>query len=124
MSFVASAQKLEGKWKLTEAKLNGRKVSLGREIKTNLAFGNENHVSGNAGCNRYSTAYTLESKNRIKFQPIISTRMACLNENLMRQETTFFEIMGKTRKYKIKGNYLIFSDLGERNELRFARTGK
>ncbi len=124
MSVASVAQKLEGEWKLVEAKENGRKVSLGREIRTNLIFSDENRLSGNAGCNRYSTAYMRESKKRIKFEPIISTRMACLDNNFMKQESTFLGVMENVVKYKIKGNYLIFSDAAERNELRFARVLK
>jgi copper homeostasis protein (lipoprotein) len=124
MFISVSAQKLVGEWKLVEAKQNGKKVSLGREIKTNLVLGEENRMSGNAGCNRYSTAYTLKSKNRIKFQPIISTKMACLDNDFTKQESTFFSVIEKGEKYKIKGNYLIFSDVAEQNILRFARVYK
>ena len=121
MFITASAQKLPGEWKLVEARQNGVKVPLGREIKTNLIFGDKNRLTGNAGCNRYSTVYRLENKSRIKFQPIVSTRMACVDDNFMKQENTFFSVMEKIEKYKIKGNQLIFFDSNERNVLRFAR---
>jgi heat shock protein HslJ len=87
-------------------------------------FGEENRLSGNAGCNRYSTRYALENKNQIKFQPIVSTRMACLDNDFMKQEHTFFEVMEKVRKYKIQGNQLIFMDTKGQNTLRFARLSK
>ena len=122
--IVARAQNLSGKWKLIEAKQNGKAVDLGREIKTNLIFGDENRISGNGGCNRYSSTYKLESKNEIKFAPVISTRMACLENNLMSLEQTFFEVLGKTEKYQVKGKYLIFSDKAKKNVLRFVKVEK
>ena len=122
--ITAQAQSLSGEWKLVAAKQNGKNVSFGREIRTNLIFGAENRISGNGGCNRYSTTYKLTGKNRLKFEPIIATKMACLENDFMRQETVFFGVMEKVKEYKIKGNYLIFSDGEKRNVLRFARVGK
>ena len=124
MLIVANAQKLGGEWKLIEAKQNGKNVSFGSEIRTNLIFGEENRISGNGGCNRYSSAYKLTGKNRIKFEPIISTRMACLEGDFMNQEATFFEDMKKVEKYQIKGNFLILSDAPKQNVLRFTRVVK
>lgn len=124
MFIVASAQKPAGEWKLVEAKQNGKRISLGREIRTSLTFGAENRMSGNAGCNRYSTVYALGKGNRIIFQPIISTKMACGDNNFMKQEGTFFDVMEKIRNYKIKGDYLMFSDANGRNTLRFVRVSK
>ena len=122
--IIANGQKLEGEWKLVQAKQNGKNISLGRNIRTNLIFGEGNRMSGNAGCNHYSTTYTLRSKNEIKFEPIISTRMACLDNNFMKQESTFFGIIEKVGKYQIKGNYLIFFDTSKQNVLRFTRVFK
>ena len=118
------AQKLEGSWRLVEARQNGRRVTLGRDIRTSAVFAAESRLSGNAGCNRYSTAYTLAGRNRIAFEPIISTKMACTDNNYMKQESTFFGVMEKVVKYKIQDNQLIFSDARERNTLRFARVSR
>ena len=121
---AAHAQKLGGEWKLVEARQNGRKVYLGRQIKTNVIFGEGNRMSGNAGCNRYSTTYTLRGRNRISFEPIIATKMACADNNFMKQESTFFSIMETVVRHRVREDYLIFSDAEERNVLRFARVSK
>src|SRR5688572_19391649 len=110
MFTAAAAQKLQGEWKLVEARAAAGRVYLGRTVKTSLIFAGENRLSGNAGCNRYSTAYRLERNNGNKFEPIISTRKACLDNNFMKQETTFFTLMEKVAKFRIKGNELILSD--------------
>ncbi|MBA3632571.1 MAG: META domain-containing protein [Acidobacteria bacterium] len=124
MFIGINAQTLEGEWKLVKAKKNGDKVVFNKEIKTTLIFGEGNRMSGNAGCNRYSTTYKLEDKKKIDFQPIISTKMACTDDDLMKQENTFFSVIDKTDKYKIKGNYLIFFDETKQNLLKFARVYK
>lgn len=120
MTISANAQILKGNWKLVEAEMNGKKVIFKKEIKTNLSFGEENRMFGNSGCNRYSTVYILEGR-KIDFQPIISTKMACGGE-AMKQENTFFSVIEKVEKYKIKGNYLIFFDKSQQNVLKFARS--
>ena len=89
MFIGANAQNLDGEWKLVKAKMDGEKVVYQSEIKTNLVFGEENRMSGNSGCNRYSTTYTLKGKNGIEFEPIISTKMACMEGDLMKQENSF-----------------------------------
>jgi putative lipoprotein len=116
----ANAQTLKGNWKLVEAEMNGEKVVFKEKIKTNLSFGEKNRMFGNSGCNRYSTVYILQA-GKIDFQPIISTKMACGGE-AMKQENTFFSVIDKVEKYKIKGNYLIFFDKSQRNVLKFARS--
>jgi heat shock protein HslJ len=124
MLVAASAQSLGGEWKLVEARQEGAKISLGSEIRTNLIFGAENRMSGSAGCNRYSTTYKTAGKNQISFEPIISTKMACVNDDFMKQENTFFGVMEKVEKYQTKGKYLIFSDESKQNVLRFERAAK
>lgn len=124
LTFIsANAQSLEGEWKLVSARQRGEKVVYESEIKTNLVFGKENGISGNSGCNRYSTSYVLSDENDIEFASVISTKMACAGD-FMKQERTFFDIISKTEKYKIKGNYLIFYDAEKENVLKFARVEK
>lgn len=124
MFTAINAQTLEGEWKLVKVKQNGEKVVFKDEIKTDLNFGEENRMSGNAGCNRYSTTYKIEEMEKISFQPTISTKMACSDEDLMKQENTFFNLIERVTKYKFKDNYLIFFDESKQNTLKFARMSK
>lgn len=117
----ANAQSLSGEWKLSKAVRDGEKIVFSKEIKTTLLFGEENRMSGNAGCNRFSTVYSLIEDKKIDFEPIISTKMACLDEELMKQERCFFDIIGKTEIYEIKEDCLIFSDESKKNVLIFAK---
>lgn len=124
MFFGANAQSLKGEWKLVKAKADGERVVYESEIKTNIAFSEENRMFGNSGCNRYSTTYTLEGKKSIEIEPIISTKMACLEGDLMKQENTFFNVISKAENYRIKENYLIFFDESRNNVLKFMRVSE
>lgn len=115
---AANAGNLKGEWKLVEATSNGEKVVYTEEIKTTISFGENNGMFGNSGCNRYSTSYKLTGK-KIRFNPIISTKMACDGER-MKQESTFFAVIEKVKFYKMAGEYLIFYDKASRNFLKFA----
>jgi len=46
------------------------------KIIPDLDFGEQNHLSGNTACNRFSTQVTVQS-NSLAMAPIASTRMAC-----------------------------------------------
>ncbi len=124
MFISANAQSLSGEWKLISAKTDGKNVIYQSEIKTNLVFSEENRMSGNSGCNRYSTTYALKDEKGIEIEPIISTKMACLEGDLMKQENTFFSVISKATKVKIKGNQLIFFDAEKENVLRFVKVEK
>lgn len=115
---AANAQNLKGEWKLVETKSNGEKVVYTEEIRTTVSFSENKGMFGNSGCNRYSTSYELTGK-KIRFNPIISTKMACDAER-MKQESTFFSVIEKVKYYKMAGEYLIFYDKSSRNILKFA----
>lgn len=117
MFTAANAQLQAAEWKLVEAKSDGEKVVFNEEIRTTLSFGPGYAMSGNSGCNRYSTTYKISGENII-FAPIVSTKMACADER-MKQETTFFTIIEKVKKRETKDGYLFFNDESHRNVLKF-----
>ena len=63
-----------------------------------------NHVSGFSGCNRFSGSYTIDGNN-IKFSPLASTRMMCLNDiNII--ESHILSFLNDVNSFSIKGNNL------------------
>ncbi len=118
-SLIVNASQLKGEWKLVEAKLDGEKVVYSGEIKTTLEFGKGRKMFGNSGCNRYTTTYRLKAK-RISFEPFISTKMACREEE-GKQEGVFSSVIERVDRYRIKGKFLTLSDGSEENVLRFVR---
>jgi len=64
-------------------------------------------MAGNAGCNRISGGYLLKKKNTIKFQEVISTKMACQD---MPFETTFLSLLNDVNKFEQQGSILTLKD--------------
>lgn len=69
---------LGGIWKLQS--IDGKKVDDGFSTKTPTVEFNfmNNKLTGNAGCNNYTTDFTL-SNNVLDLKPLVTTRMACDN---------------------------------------------
>ncbi|HET7230130.1 MAG TPA: META domain-containing protein [Longimicrobium sp.] len=68
----------------------------------------EKRASGNAGCNQYGGSYTL-SGGSLQLGPLASTRRACVDEALTRQETAFLRALDETRSWRITDGALILS---------------
>jgi heat shock protein HslJ len=64
----------------------------------------ESRVAGSTGCNRFFGGYTL-SEDTISFEQLGSTMMACSDE-LMQQETSFFQLMEAVTSYSLDGDTL------------------
>ena len=73
--------------------------------KPTLIF-KDGQASGNAGCNNFSTAFTLNG-NEISFGLVMATKMHCTN---MPIEKAYFDCLSKTKTYKLFGNELTLYD--------------
>ncbi|MES2176634.1 MAG: META domain-containing protein [Gemmatimonadota bacterium] len=71
------------------------------------------HVNGNAGCNRFGGSFTREGLS-LRFGPMMSTRMACADDALNRQEQAFLSALGSTDHYEITGGTLVVLRASER----------
>ena len=70
-------------------------------------FFKDGKVSGNAGCNKYSAAYTLVD-NKMTFSLAMATKMYCTNMNI---EKAYFDCLSKVKTYKLLGNELTLYDV-------------
>jgi heat shock protein HslJ len=64
-----------------------------------LSFG-EGRVSGRGSCNRYSGPVEY-GKGKIKVGALISTKMACVEEGLMQQESAYLNALEAAQTYKV-----------------------
>jgi heat shock protein HslJ len=64
-----------------------------------LSFG-EGRVSGRGSCNRYSGPVEY-GRGKIKVGALISTKMACMEDGLMKQESTYLNALESAQTYKI-----------------------
>lgn len=73
--------KLTGvRWKLTE--LMGQAIAVTEpDLTPYLEFGEDNRVSGFAGCNQFTGAYEVRGLS-LSFKPMATTQKACLNASV------------------------------------------
>jgi heat shock protein HslJ len=102
-----STIRLENKeWTLTE--INNEKPLVSVNSKAHIEFSvEEKKLSGYSGCNRFSAPYELSDNNKIRIANILSTRRACLDNDI---EGKLFESLKNTESYCIESNTLILKD--------------
>jgi heat shock protein HslJ len=68
-----------------------------------LEFGENNHLSGSSGCNRYMGSFSTKGNEFSIKSPMGSTMMAC-PEDLMKQEQQFLQALSAGTSYKINAD--------------------
>ncbi|HEX2062047.1 MAG TPA: META domain-containing protein, partial [Thermoanaerobaculia bacterium] len=84
-----------------------------------LAFA-EGHASGFSGCNQYRAPYTV-SGSTLTFGPAISTKRACIEEALNRQEVAYLGAFQNVRSFTASGDRLVLHDANGTALLTFMR---
>ena len=83
-----------------------------------LAFSAEQRTaSGRSGCNSYGGRYAVAG-DRVSFDEIASTAMACADGSVMDQEQRFQQALLETSTYRVAGDRLEIS-YGDGKVLRF-----
>jgi heat shock protein HslJ len=62
------------------------------ETTVTLNFEEDGQVNGLSGCNQYGGSYELDGRS-ITIGPLASTRMACLEDGIMEQESAFLQAL-------------------------------
>lgn len=79
-----------------------------KETSVTLVFAEEGQVSGSGGVNRFGGKCELKADGQITMQNIFATQMAALDENVMKQETRYFQLLGKAKRALLsKGNLVL-----------------
>jgi heat shock protein HslJ len=119
---VSAASALQGpRWRLVE--LEGKPaLAGGGSREAHLLFSPEaaDRVGGATGCNSMGGQYTAEG-DHIRFEGLFSTKMACVEEERMRQETRFMGALGRVDRYAISGDTLTLSE-GETVVAKFVKS--
>ena len=98
---------LEGtNWKVIE--INGETILENSEITMEF---NDGQIAGNASCNNYFAAYTLEGET-LSFGPAGVTRMFC--DGVMDQESLFLSNLDQVESFSLDGELLTLNlgDMG------------
>lgn len=110
------------RWRLVE--LDGQTaIAGGGAREPHLIFSRSegaDRVGGATGCNTMGGGYTADG-DRIDFSQLMSTKMACIEEDRMRQETRFLSALERADRYAISGDMLTLS-AGDSVVARFVRS--
>jgi copper homeostasis protein (lipoprotein) len=66
-------------------------------------------IFGHAGCNTFRGGFSLDHNDKILFNPLATTLMAC-EEEVMLQEQHFLSVFERTKGYSYKGDSLFYYD--------------
>lgn len=76
-----------------------------------IRFGDQQRVSGFAGCNRFAGSYTI-SGTHIKFGPLVSTKMFCVQSQSTEQ--LLLEALEKADRIQVSEKELVLYGAGEK----------
>ena len=109
---------VEGAWLVTGFN-NGSAVTsptLGSELTAD--FAPDGTVSGNAGCNHFSAAYTTDGA-AITFGPILTTLMACPDAAVTAQETQYLAALAASTAWSQAPGTLTLTDATGATQVTF-----
>jgi uncharacterized lipoprotein YbaY/heat shock protein HslJ len=102
------------RWRLTEVKGVAAKTT-----KAYIEFDREaKRFSGDGGCNRIAGGFEIDRQN-IKFSQGVSTRRACIDNEIQQVETEFLKGLQEVTKFEIQGDTLRLSS-GDQPLLTFS----
>ena len=70
----------------------------------------DGQVSGNASCNSFGGSYQHLWGDSLKFGPLMSTLMACLDSSAMEREGVYLGVLGQVAKYRVDNDQLFLYD--------------
>ena len=96
---------VDTRWNLVE--LSGAPVTRrGTERDPWIRFtAADGRAAGSTGCNSMGGSYTLDG-DRLTFGPMVSTKMACLEGNLMAQEGRFLAVLDSVERFTVAADTL------------------
>lgn len=83
-----------------------------------LSFLDGGRAAGNGSCNRFTGSFEI-SGNTLKFGPMASTRMACMDNGVSDQEDRYLKALAAATRYAMDGGALLIFCDGYPKPLRF-----
>jgi heat shock protein HslJ len=81
------------------------------DLDHSVIFGGDGKLSGNVGCNTFSGSYAIEG-GKINFQPMVSTKLACVPDLVMKQEQAVLQILSGIADFKTTNRNLTITNNG------------
>jgi heat shock protein HslJ len=108
---------LDTSWELVSYGPPDDQTEVIADSQVTLAFPSPSQIEGNGGCNGYGGSYTVEG-DTISISDVVSTLMACEDDAVTQQESTYFQALSAAERYEISGSGLVIYT-SEGNELHF-----
>jgi heat shock protein HslJ len=122
MENWSSNSRIGPTWALLSWQESGRAQNLVTGKLLTVTF-TQDRISGSGGCNRYSASYQVKSSDHIAVGAVMSTRMACIEPELMQQEAKFLAALKGAQILKSdRQGHLILqytTEEGEKGSLTF-----
>jgi heat shock protein HslJ len=106
----AATLDMTGDWTLASGSTADGDIALVEGAPVTMVVAADGSVSGNAGCNQYTTAATIEG-GAVSFGPVASTMMACA-EDVMAAESAYLAALGSVNAGENDGAMLTLSGNG------------
>jgi heat shock protein HslJ len=105
--FAAQSTAIAGTRWTAHGVNNGRGAVTGlvADSTLTLEFGADGRASGNAGCNRFTTTYTVD-RDQLSFGNTAVTRRMCADEGVMQQEQAYLAALAQVRVQRMEGGEL------------------
>jgi heat shock protein HslJ len=111
LAEIKCCTNLEGsEWKAQSYRDEKQLAKVLSNSALSVAFGANGHLSGYAGCNRYTASYKA-SAGKLEIGQTASTRMFCAEpEGLMAQESSFLKAINRSATYSMNASQLELRD--------------
>jgi heat shock protein HslJ len=106
------------KWALTSITYNGVTQTPPPGATITLDFSNDDHVSGNSGCNTYSGNLVTQN-NILKISGLVSTLRACADQKRTDFEGLYLGKLYEGQLYTITNNQLKITFEGDKGTFLF-----
>ncbi len=84
---------------------------VARGVSSSLSIASDMRAGGRGGCNSWF-AQAEVSGERLIFSAVAATRMACVSEDITKQEDSFFAALAATRFWRLDADHLVLLDAG------------
>lgn len=109
-------------WQLVSYGLPGAETSVLPGSNVTLTFESANQLGGHGGCNSYGGQYLIDN-NQLVVSEVVSTLMACADEEVTNQERVYLDALRAAGQYALSEDRL-FIQYGAGEQLIFERSGQ
>ena len=107
-------------WKLVSYGKSGAETPVVEGSSITLDFEAEGQVGGSGGCNSYGGKYETQDNN-LTIRDIVSTLMACADEQVTQQEQRYFDALKTATRFEITEDKLTIWYGDGQNRLNFVQ---